>query len=66
MPLVTCISAWCKRKSKDSVHPIICHEDTEGSRSIAVLFLSLGARWGGWLTPRPGLFSSGNDRIPIA
>jgi hypothetical protein len=25
-----------------------------GSRSIALLFLNIGAKWGGWSTPRPG------------
>jgi hypothetical protein len=33
------------------VHPTTGYERTEGSRSIA--------RWGGWLTPRPGRFTPG-------
>jgi hypothetical protein len=30
------------------------------SRGIALLF-NLGARWGGWLTPRPGRFIPGKE-----
>jgi len=33
--------------------------------NIALLFLNLGARWGGWSTPRPGRFTSGKDPVPI-
>jgi hypothetical protein len=28
-------------------------------------FLHLGARWGGWSTPRPGRFTPGKDLVPI-
>ena len=28
-------------------------------------FFNLGARWGGWLTPRPGRFTLGNNLVPI-
>jgi len=36
-----------------------------GSRGIALLFFNLGARWGGWSTPRPGRFTPGKDPVPI-
>ena len=36
-----------------------------GSRGTTVL-LDLGARWGGWLTPRPGRFTPGKEtRYPL-
>jgi hypothetical protein len=36
-----------------------------GSRGIALLF-NLGARWGGWSTPRPGRFTAGKElRYPL-
>jgi hypothetical protein len=28
-------------------------------------FFNLGARWGGWSTPRPGRFTPGKDPVPI-
>jgi hypothetical protein len=28
-------------------------------------FCNLGARWGGWLTPRPGRFTPGKDPVQI-
>jgi len=28
-------------------------------------FFDLGARWGGWSTPRPGQFTPGKDPVPI-
>jgi hypothetical protein len=33
----------------------------EGSRSIALLILNIGARRGGWSAPRPGRFIPGKD-----
>jgi len=36
-----------------------------GSRVIALLFFNLEARWGGWLTPRPGRFNPGKDPVHI-
>jgi hypothetical protein len=33
------------------------------SRGIAVLFFNFGSRWGGWLAPRPGRFTSGNAPV---
>jgi hypothetical protein len=29
------------------------------------VLVNLGARWGGWLTPRPGRFTPGNKAAPI-
>ena len=37
-----------------------------GSRGIALLFFNLGARWGGWSTPRPGRFTPEKDPVPTA
>jgi hypothetical protein len=34
-------------------------------RGIALLFLDLGARRGGWSAPRPGRFTPGKDPVPI-
>jgi hypothetical protein len=28
-------------------------------------FFDLGARWGGWPTPRPGGFAPGKELVPI-
>jgi hypothetical protein len=36
-----------------------------GGRGIAILFLDLGARSGGWSAPRPGRFTPGKDPVPI-
>jgi hypothetical protein len=36
-----------------------------GSRGIALLILDLGARRGGWSTPRPGRFTPRKDPVPI-
>jgi hypothetical protein len=32
---------------------------------MALLFLDLGARRGGWSAPRPGRFTLGKDPVPI-
>jgi hypothetical protein len=48
---------------KSNGYPITCHEDAVGRRGIAVLFPELGARWGGWLTPRPGPFTPGKELL---
>ena len=41
-------------------------KDQRGSRGIALLFFfNLGARWGGWSTPRPGRFTPGRDPVPV-
>ena len=42
-------------KGKHTVHHKTCHEGTEEE--------ALGE--GGWLKPRPGRFSPGNDPVPI-
>jgi hypothetical protein len=39
-------------------------ERWDGSRGTALLFFNLGARWGGWLTPRRGHFIPRNDPVP--
>jgi hypothetical protein len=36
-----------------------------GRTDIALVFLNLGARWGGWSTPRPGRFTPGKDLVSI-
>ena len=53
-----------KDKRKGKGHPITGHEFTEGSRGIALHFLQLGARWGGWSTPFPGCFTPGKEPVP--
>jgi hypothetical protein len=37
------------------------YEGPDGNRGVALL----GAGWGGWLTPRAGNFTSGNDPVPV-
>jgi hypothetical protein len=37
----------------------------KGSRGIALSFFNLGARWGGWSTPRPGRFTPGKKPVPV-
>jgi hypothetical protein len=43
-------------------------QTTKAQRGVEVelySFLNLGARWGGWSTPRPGRFNRGKDPVPI-
>jgi hypothetical protein len=51
-----------KRKCKGTPKRL---ESPEGSRGIALHTLDLGARRGGWLTPRPGRFIPGKVPVPI-
>jgi hypothetical protein len=39
------------------VHPIIGHEGPKWEKKYSDAFFNLGARWGGWSTPRPGCFT---------
>jgi hypothetical protein len=53
-------------KSKVKVKvPRIRSEGLEGGRGIAVPFLDLGTRRGGWSAPRPGRFTPRKDPVPI-
>ena len=54
-----------KGKGKDKVHPRIGHEGQRGRICIPYSSFTLGARWGGWSTPRTGRFTSGKDPVPI-
>jgi hypothetical protein len=45
-------------------HPTIRHERTWGETCISTLSLTAALEWGKGLTPRPGRFTPGNDRIP--
>jgi hypothetical protein len=51
---------------EDKAHPRTCQEGTEGEKryspSLSLLYALDG---GGWLTPRPGCFTSGNSPVPI-
>jgi hypothetical protein len=47
-----------KKKGKVKVYSRMIHE-------LPYYFLNLGARWCGWLTPRPDRFTSGNDPVHI-
>jgi hypothetical protein len=40
-------------------------EAQRGSRGIAILFFNLGARRGGWSTPRPERFTPGEGPVPF-
>jgi hypothetical protein len=47
------------------VPPRTGHEGPEGSRGIQLYsFFNLGARWGGWPTPRPYRFTPRKDPVP--
>jgi len=48
-----------KRKGKrDKGRPRTGHEGTEGGVDVSLYsFFNLGAKWGGWSTPRPGRFT---------
>jgi hypothetical protein len=37
----------------------------EGVEIQLYSFFNIGARWGGWSTPRPGRFTPGKDPVPI-
>jgi hypothetical protein len=51
---------------KGKVHPRIGHESPEGEqRYSSTISLTSALDWGGWLTTRPGLFTPGNDPVPI-
>ena len=51
---------------KVKVHPIICHEGTEGELIYNFTSSLTSALAGvGWLTPRPGRFTRGNDPVSI-
>jgi len=54
-----------KGKAEGNIHPITGHKAQRWSRGIALLFLYLGCRWGGWSTPRQSRFTPGKDPIPI-
>jgi hypothetical protein len=41
------------------------HKGPERGRGIALLFLDLDARRGGWSAPCPGRFTPGKDPVPI-
>jgi hypothetical protein len=50
-------------KRKGKWYPITDPKAQRGSRGIALLFLDLGARRGGWSAPRPSRFTSGKDPV---
>ena len=53
-------------KVKRKVHRTTCHEGTKGEQTyIATLSLISALDGVGWLTPRPGRFTPGNDPVPI-
>jgi hypothetical protein len=51
---------------ESKVRPIT-HPKAErgGGRGIALLFIDLGTRRGGWSAPRPGRFTPSKDPVPI-
>jgi hypothetical protein len=54
---------WHKGKGKGKVHPRTGHE--LGVDEWLYSFFNLGSRWGGWSTPRPRRFNSGNYAVPF-
>jgi hypothetical protein len=45
--------------------PVTDPKAQRGGTAIALLFLDLGARRGGWSAPCPGRFTPGKDPVPI-
>jgi len=48
-------------EGKGEIHPRTGNEGPDGEYT----FFNLGARWGGWSTPRPGSFTPGRTRFPF-
>ena len=47
-----------------TVHPTTCHNGSEVGVEVQFYSLfNLGANWGGWLMPRPGHFTPGNNLV---
>ena len=58
--------AHCEQwKVKVKVEFILEQATKAQNRGIALLFLYIGFRWGGWSTPRLGRFTPGKDPVPI-
>jgi hypothetical protein len=62
---VMCVCVWCywwlllETKLKGKFRPITCHEGPEGEqRYICTLSLTSALDKGGWITPRPGRFTT--------
>ena len=58
-------TAHCLSRAKEKIS---LEEATKVQRGVEVQlysFFNLGARWGGWSTPRPGRFTPGKDPVPI-
>jgi hypothetical protein len=56
-------TSGCKVKVKVTLEQTT--KAQRGSRGIACSFFNLGARWGGWSTPRPSRLPPGKDPVPI-
>ena len=54
----------CPETSIEDYHSTL-RNIPEERRSQLYSFFNLCTRWGGWLTPRPGRFTPGNDAVPI-
>ena len=53
-------------KGKSKVHPRTGHKGPEGEeRYSSTLSLTLALDASGWLTPRPGRFTAGENTVPI-
>jgi hypothetical protein len=68
--LVFClfITIWYSLINRCSFSKVTVPHNTPegpGGRGIALLFLDLGARRGGWSAPRPGRSTPGKDPVPI-
>ena len=56
------ISLICQNvEVKGKVHPIAFHEGTQREKYCSTLSLTSAARWGTWLTLRPGRFAIGKE-----
>jgi hypothetical protein len=54
-----------KVKGKLKIHPETATKAQRGVKVYNYSFFNLGARWGGWSTPRPGCFTLEKDPVPI-
>jgi hypothetical protein len=59
------VGASSRKLFVNTFHPRACHKSPEGGVEVLLYsFFNLGARWGGWFTPRPGRFTLG-ERNPV-